>query len=614
MAENLFGFAIKPKEPEKLFPSFVPPTENDGSYEASGNILKTSLDYNDAYRNEADLINRYREMALNATVDSAIDDVVNEAIASGSEEPPVKLNMDKLEDVSESIKEKILDEFDEVLRLLEFANKSYDIFRQWYIDGRLFYHIVIDPQDPRAGIQEVRYIDPRKIKKVRETITNRQVSGGGQQNYNTTTAAPEIIAKVNEYYVYNVRGPGGVVGLKVAADAIAYIHSGLIDYKTNMVLSFLHKAMKPLNQLKYLEDAAVIYRLARAPERRVFKIDVGNLPRAKAEAYMNDIMTKYRTKLTYDPTTGDVKDSRRQISMLEDFWLPVRDGRGTDITTLEGGQQLGEMTDIEYFRRELYKALNVPVSRLESSETMFNNRTTEITRDELKFARFINRLQLSFAQLFDELLRVQLILKGVVSDEDWEVMREFLYYDFMEDNRFAEIKEMEAINDRVAAVLNMQTLIGMFFSKAWIKRKVLRLTDEEIAEMEFEIEKERKEDMDKGIDFTNQFAGGAGLLAPSPSQFGGIPPGMGMDTGVPPDGQPPMGTNQAPPTDTTTSSLKKNKSALKESTEPKKRRVSKFVPSDTLSESETRLISTLAKYEYTNAIEATTVEESANDK
>jgi hypothetical protein len=576
---KIFGFEIKRDTDEVELsntPSFVPPSDNDGALEITrGGVVNVNLDYKESYVNESELINKYRDMALHPDVDSAIDDIVNEALVYDDHEPPVKIVVDDVE-ASDELKDKIIEEFDNVLKLLNFGNKGYEIFRQWYVDGRLFYHAVIDITNPRLGMTEVRFIDPRKIRKVREIIEELERSN--------PSAGAGIVKKVIEYYIYNVRGPmGGTMGLKVAKDSIAYVNSGLTDHRTNMVLSFLHKAIKPLNQLNYLEDAAVIYRLARAPERRVFKIDVGNLPRHMAEAYMNDIINKYKTKLVYDPASGDVKDSRRQLSMLEDFWLPVREGRGTEIDTLEGGQQLGEMGDIDYFKKKLMKSLNVPISRLES-ETVFNTRATEITRDELKFADFVNRLRLQFSDLFDQLLEKQLILKGITTSKDWRTIKENIFYDFQRNNNFSEMMKLEQINMKLESLNSLGSTLGVFYSKAWVRKNVLFQTEEEIEQMKREMEMERSEDEDQGRDPNNPLGGT-------------MPPQLPM--GDPMLGMPPQPGQAGPET------LTMGESTTKKQFKP-------LIISKTLTKEEKELAEKMAFSEFVKEVMTLTVEESSN--
>ncbi len=484
MAE-LFGFEIKRKsdkdEPENL-PSIVSPQEDDGSIEvAPGGAYGQYIDLEGKVKNEGELVTRYRELAAQPEADLAIQDIVNEAIVVTELNGPVEMNNDELKQ-SDGLKKKIREEFKTVLKLLDFNNKAYDIFKRWYIDGRLYYHIVIDEKNPRAGIKDLRYIDPRRIRKISEPIKDKDPRTGAV-----------VYKGTNEYYLYSQQGFGGNTpgagnatnGLKIAKDSICYVHSGMLDSRNSMVLSHLHKTIKPANQLRMLEDAAVIYRITRAPERRVFYIDVGNLPKMKAEQYLRDMMVKHKNKLVYNAQTGEVRDDRRFMTMLEDFWLPRREGgRGTEITTLPGGQNLGEMEDVDYFRRKLYKALNVPITRMES-ETQFNvGRSSEITRDEIKFSKFITRLRNRFSILFDELLEIHLALKGITTRKEWKELRQDIYYDFLEDNHFQEMKEMEIWNERFQTLGNAEQYVGEYLSKDWVRKNILRLTDGEIEEME----------------------------------------------------------------------------------------------------------------------------------
>ena len=430
------------------------------------------------------------------------------------------------------IKRKIRAEFDEVLRLLFFEQKGHDIFRRWYVDGRVFFHKIIDTKNPRKGITELRYIDPTKIKKVREVKKDRDNKSG-----------IDMVEKINEYYIYNEKGlasagtTGSNQGLKISADSITYVPSGLIDGNSGRVLSYLHKAIKPVNQLRMIEDALVIYRISRAPERRIFYIDVGNLPKIKAEQYLKDVMNRYRNKLVYDATTGEIRDDRNHMSMLEDFWLPRREGgRGTEITTLPGGSNLGEIDDITYFQRKLYRSLNVPVSRLEAEQNFSLGRSTEITRDELKFTKFIQKLRKKFVHLFTDVLRTQLLLKGVVSLEDWDVMKEHIQYDFLKDGHFAELKDAELLENRIQSLESIQSYVGTFFSKEYVLKKVLRMNDAEIDEMRKQIQRETEIDpMDGGIDVPD---GGDGITRyPQDGGGGIISPDQMPDYEEPPKGE-----------------------------------------------------------------------------
>ena len=492
MAVNLFGFRIgRPEEEEKQqeqIKSFAPPALEDGSMEiAPGGVYGTYVDLEGTAKTEGELVTRYREMSLQPECDSAIDDVVNEAIVSDEKENPVEINLDDLE-YSESLKNKIREEFDEILQLLDFNNNCYDLFRKWYIDGRLYHHIMIDDKNPRAGIKELRYIDPRRIRKVRESKRTKDVKQNAM-----------IHKGYNEYYLYNAKGlTTSQQGLKISPDSICYVHSGLTDHRNKMVLSYLHKAIKPLNQLRMLEDATVIYRLARAPERRIFYIDVGNLPKMKAEQYLRDMMVKHKNKLVYDAQTGEVRDDRKFMTMLEDFWLPRRDGgRGTEITTLPGGQNLGEMEDVDYFRRKLYKSLNVPVTRMEA-ENQFNlGRASEITRDELKFSKFVKRLRLRFSHLFLNILEIQLALKGITTRKEFkEEMRNKIFFDFADDNHFAELKYSEMMRERITLLRDVDEYVGKYYSTEYVRKYVLRQSEDDIEEIDKQISAEGSDQED----------------------------------------------------------------------------------------------------------------------
>jgi len=498
MAE-LFGFTIQ-KAQKDMGPrekTFTDPTPDDGAIEiAGGGFFSSVLDTDGRERNELDLIRRYRDISMQSECDAAIEDIVNEGIISNLNDIPVNIDLTNLP-YPDKIKRRMRAEFSEVLRLLNFNEKGHDIFRRWYIDGRMFYHKVIDNKDPQRGLQSLRFIDPSKIRKVRETKKDPDPSVNGI----------EMITKVEEYFIYNDKSfsaagsQGNDQGIKIAADSIVYVPSGLLDSNSGRVISYLHKAIKPVNQLRMIEDAIVIYRISRAPERRIFYIDVGNLPKVKAEQYLKDVMNRYRNKLVYDATTGEIRDDRNHMSMLEDFWLPRREGgRGTEITTLPGGSNLGEIDDIVYFQRKLYRSLNVPISRLEAENGFSMGRASEITRDELKFTKFVQRIRKKFTPLFTDLLKTNLLLKGVISPEDWPRMQEHIQYDFMEDGHFAELKDAELLNDRLQTLDSVQSYIGTFFSKEYVLKKVLNMTDAEVIEMRDQIAKELKTDpMDGGI-------------------------------------------------------------------------------------------------------------------
>ena len=496
MAE-LFGYTITRAKGKGSGDQFIAPSSDDGTIEvAGGGFFSSILDTNGREKTELDLIRRYRDIAQQPECDSAVEDIVNEAISFDEVSQSVSISLDRLP-YPEKIRRAIRKEFNEVLTLLEFEEKGSDIFRRWYVDGRLFYHKVIDNKSPKKGIVALKFVDPTKIKKVREVNKEKDPKTG-----------VDVVKKINEYYVYNEKGlahagyGGTGQGIKIAKDAITYCPSGVIDQNGGKVLSYLHKAIKPVNQLRMIEDALVIYRISRAPERRIFYIDVGNLPKIKAEQYLKDVMNRYRNKLVYDESTGEIRDDRNHMSMLEDFWLPRREGgRGTEITTLPGGSNLGEIDDIVYFQRKLYRSLNVPISRLEAENNFSLGRTTEITRDELKFTKFIQKLRKKFVHLFTDILKTQLLLKGIVASEDWDIMKEQIQYDFLKDGHFAELKDAELLRDRIDALDQIQSYIGTFFSKEYVLKRVLRMTDSEVEEMRDQIAREINTDpMDGGID------------------------------------------------------------------------------------------------------------------
>ena len=501
---KLFGFSIEDGN-QKLPPSAVspvPPNNEDGSdhYLSSG-FFGSYVDIEGVYRTEFDLIKRYREMALHPECDSAIEDIVNEAIVSDTNDTPVEIELSNL-NASDGIKKKIRTEFKYILDLLDFDKKAHEIYRNWYIDGRLYYHKIIDLKNPQQGIQELRYIDALKIRYVRQM--KKKDKDSRLANIQSNNPMEYEFPEIEEYFVYNPKSvypannpssmTGGNKGIKIARDAITYCTSGLVDRNKGSTLSYLHKAIKSLNQLRMIEDSLVIYRLSRAPERRIFYIDVGNLPKQKAEQYLRDVMMRYRNKLVYDANTGEVRDDKKYMSMLEDFWLPRREGgRGTEISTLPGGQNLGEITDIKYFQEKLYRSLNVPSSRI-GGEGGFNlGRSSEILRDEVKFSKFVGRLRKRFSAMFNDMLKTQLILKNVITPEDWDVMSEHIQYDFMYDNHFAELKEAELLNERLSMVQQAEPYVGKYFSQDYLRRKVLRQTDQEIIEQDELIEKEIKE-------------------------------------------------------------------------------------------------------------------------
>ena len=495
MALKLFGFTLGSKDivqeekPEQS--SFALPNQalDDGAITITQNAhYGTYVDLEGSIRNELELITRYREMANHPECDGAITEIVDEAITRDEDGEIVDINMDKLKQ-PESIKKKIKEEFDNVLRMMNFQNMADDVFRRWYIDGRIYYHVVVNDKAPKEGIQELRYIDPRKIRKVREIKKERDPKTGA-----------EIIRSIAEYYMFNDRGTvtqsytaGTNQGLKIAPESVINVNSGMMDAKNTFVISYLHKAIKPLNQLRMVEDAVVIYRLSRAPERRIFYIDVGNLPKGKAEQYLRDVMVKYRNKMVYDANTGELRDDRKHLSMLEDFWLPRREGgKGTEITTLPAGQNLGQMDDVIYFQKKLLQSMNVPYSRLEpqGGGMVGLGRTTEVTRDELKFDKFIQKLRNKFSRIFDDALKVQLSLKNICTVAEWDEFKENISYDFKKDNNFTELKDAELLKERIGTLNMIDPYVGRYFSAEWVKKKVLRMTDEEIEEMEKQIEEE----------------------------------------------------------------------------------------------------------------------------
>ena len=486
MAE-LFGFSItrakKQADPKQ---SFTTTQADDGTQTiAAGGYFGQYLDMEGTAKSEADLIRRYREIALHPECDMAVEDIGNEAVVANEMKSAVRVDVNNLP-YGKEVRKKIEDEFQNILKLLNFNTKGHDIFRRWYVDGRIYYHKIIDRESPVKGITELKYIDPRKVKKIRE-IRKKRPEGA-------TQAGLAVVDEYVEYYLYNEKGVTGTTsgtGIKIAPDTIAFCPSGLIDQNKNIVLSYMHKAIKPVNQLRMIEDATVIYRIARAPERRIFKIDVGNLPKVKAEQYLRDVMARYRNKLVYDASTGEIRDDRNYMSMLEDFWLPSREGgRGTDISTLPGGQNLGEISDIEYFQRKLYRSLNVPVSRLESSSGFNLGRASEITRDELKFTKFVQRLRKKFTELFNDLLRTQLILKGIINEDDWNVVRDSVMYDFLQDGHFAELKNTEMMRERLQLASEMRDYIGKYYSLKYVRKNILKQNEREIEDMDNQIKKE----------------------------------------------------------------------------------------------------------------------------
>ena len=482
---DFFGFEIKRKgNVEPIRPSFVPDTEEDGSgVIQAGGHFGAYLDLDgDKAKNEVDLIFKYRDIAAQPETDAAIEDIVNESIVGDNDEAPVNLILDKLE-ISDKIKESVKNEFETVLQLLNFNAYAHDIFRKWYVDGRLPYHIIIDEKSPKNGIKELRYIDPTMLRKVKEIEEEKDPKTGAM-----------IITKQQEYFLFqDGKMNASNQGIKIHPDAICYATSGMLDPTRKRILSYLHKAIKPVNQLRMMEDSLVIYRISRAPERRIFYIDVGNLPKGKAEEYLKGIMSQYRNKLVYDANTGDLKDDRKHMSMLEDFFLPRREGgRGTEITTLPGGENLGQIDDIVYFQKRLYKSLNVPISRLEQEQQFTLGRSNEISRDEIKFKKFIDRLRKRFSDVFNQLLRTQLILKGIITEQDWEEWKTYIAYDYIEDNYFAELKESEMMRERFDMLGTVDEYAGKYVSIEWIAKNVLKMDDDSIKDMEKQIKAEKE--------------------------------------------------------------------------------------------------------------------------
>jgi hypothetical protein len=491
---DFFGFEIKRKDKAAKGKSFVAPSDEEGTLDIAGGtgFFSQYINVDRAAKNDWDLVRKYRTTAEAPECDNAIEDIVQEAITADETDISVKVNLDYT-DLSIPIKKKVIGEFGEVLRLLEWKHKGHDIFRRWYIDGRIHYHKMIDEKSPRKGISEIRYIDPKFIKKVR--VVEKDKSKPDDVT---------LVKKVDEFFIYNEVGvypafqgvPGNSVqnsqGIKISPDSICYVTSGIFNPTTKQVYGHLHKAIKSVNQLRMMEDSLVIYRIARAPERRIFYIDVGNLPKPKAEAYLKDIMARYRNKIVYDASTGEVKDDRNQMSMLEDFWLPRREGgRGTEITTLNSGANLGEMDDVTYFREKLWRSLNIPISRLLSDSGFNMGRSAEITRDEVKFAKFIQRIRKKFCGIFQDILKTQLVLKGVITIEDWDLIKEHVVYDFNDDNHFFELKDAELLKERIDQLTTVSEYIGTYFSVEWVRKNVLKQTDETIEEIDKQIATEK---------------------------------------------------------------------------------------------------------------------------
>jgi hypothetical protein len=531
---KLFGFKIQNTEDDRSKKSIVSPVpenqEDSSDFYVSSGFYGQYVDIEGVYKSEADLIKRYREMALHPEVDGAIEDIINEAIVSDQNDSPVQVDLSNVP-ASDKLKSMIREEFKYIKEILDFDKRCHEILRNWYVDGRIYYHKVIDLEKPQEGIKEVRYIDPMKIKLVRKIKKDPKqvlnpsfaVANAGKVNL--------VTPEVEEFYEYNPHSKGnnlntsqyktGMGGAaRISKDAITYVHSGLVDRNKQCVLSYLHKAIKALNQLRMIEDSLVIYRLSRAPERRIFYIDVGNLPKIKAEQYLRDVMTRYRNKLVYDANTGEIRDDKKMMSMLEDFWLPRREGgRGTEITTLPGGQNLGELTDVNYFQKKLFRALGVPESRL-GGEGGFNlGRSSEILRDEIKFTKFVGRMRKRFSQLFMDMLKTQLILKNIVTPEDWKVISDHIQFDYVYDNHFSELKEAELIQNRLGVLAAAEPYVGTYYSVDYIRRNILKQTDSEIVEIDKRIEIEKKE----------------GIIPPP------VDPNTGLPVGEVPAEQPAMG-------------------------------------------------------------------------
>ena len=542
---SLFGFSFFRKNKEEDTFSIVPPSEQDGATVIEGGGLQGYyVDLDGTLRTETDMVRKYREMSLNAEVDIAIDDIVNEVITEDARNQVVKLNLDKVE-IPDSVKEKMQESFKEVLYLLDFERKAFDIFRRFYIDGRLYYHIILH-ENKKKGAKEYRYVDPLRIKKIRQVKEKEKVG------------VVEVITDMEEYYLYmpfeksdktsyNINYNSPEQGIKIAPDSINFVHSGMYDPNTRKVIGYLHKAIKPLNQLRMVEDATVIYRWSRAPERRIFYIDVGSLPKNKAEQYLREVMNRYRNKVVYDANTGEIRDDKKHMSMLEDFWLPRREGgKGTSIETLPGGQNLGEMADVLYFQKKLYKALCIPESRLQADNGFNMGRASEISRDELKYSKYINRVRSRFSELLSNFLKVQCIAKQLMNEDDWVKINQYIKFDFSTDSYFAESKQAELYKDRMAIMREVADYSGKFFSDYWIRKNILRQSDEDIAEIDAQIEQQKAEEMAQIQTQQGDMGGGAGM---------GGPPTQAGPAGPAPD----MGAEQAPSPAPTQSTFINNK-------------------------------------------------------
>ena len=494
MPIDFFGFQLGKKQKDsgkesESVKSFVAPESYDGTYTVeAGGILGTYIDFAGSIKGENELINKYRGLALYPECDQAIQDIVNESIVMDNTKKCVGLNLNTI-NLSDNIKNKIQVEFDNILKLLDFKNKAQDTFRRWYIDSKLYYHILIDENDPSKGIQELRAINPTMIKKLRKVNKQQQTLGNN---------AVPMVKNVEEFFIYKNTDKDSLYqtstqGVKIHPDSICYVHSGMVDTATKRVVGYLQKAIRPMNMLRQIEDAVVIYRISRAPERRIFYVDVGNLPKQKAEQYLRSIMNRYRTKMVYDPSTGETRDDRNHLHMLEDYWLPRREGgRGTEITTLDGGQNLGEMEDVDYLLKKVYRSLNVPVSRMEPENGFNMGRSAEITRDEVKFFKFIEQLRTKFAVVFVSLLKTQLILKGILTEEDWKSISQDVGFTWTQDSYFSELKETEIMKERLDLLSQMEDYIGRYYSTEWIKKNILRQSEREMEEMQSQIENEKQ--------------------------------------------------------------------------------------------------------------------------